>query len=315
MSFTLHFTELLLALIKGNTGLVDALNILSRKGIERQVSEIAHTLLIFMKRGFGFSESLKLIHKGKVYFNSMYITLIAAAELTGSIDNVLEQIANDLLRKKQAAEIAFNIMIYPVIVILTAITGTVLLIFKGMPLFIAGGYISGEIISKTVNGIIIAGIVLFSGGAALFIAYFRIFFLDSNEYRIFYMMDFLLKNNVTMLDTLTQCIIGINNAKYAAALESIKKDIINGAPFSKAFCKLPKLSPYVTAWLSVADMHGNVVEICGNITKYYEKEEIKKREVFTRLIEPTVILLTGSYLIILILTVIMPILTLAGGII
>ena len=35
MKATLHFTELLLALIKGNTGLVDALHILARYFLKR----------------------------------------------------------------------------------------------------------------------------------------------------------------------------------------------------------------------------------------------------------------------------------------
>ena len=315
MSVTLHFTELLLALIKGNTGLVDALHILSREGIEKPVRESAEALLVLMKRGRGFSESLHLIQNRMVYFNPMYITLIAAAELTGAVDNVLEQIAKDLQRKKQAGENAFNIMIYPAVVILIAIAGTILLIFKGMPLFIAGGFLSGDILTKAANGIITAGIVLLLGGIALFYAYFRIFYHDSNEFRIFYMMDFLLQNKVTMLDALDQCINSMNHNRYSSTLITVKNDIINGIPFSKAFSKLTCLSAYVTAWLSVADMHGNIGEICGNIRKYYSRKDDKKREVFTRLIEPSVILLTGLYLLIIILNVIMPVLTLAGGII
>ena len=295
--------------------MIDALFILSRDGIERRVKESAKALLLLMKRGLGFSESLHLIQNRMVFFNTMYITLIAAAELTGAIDNVLEQIAGDLKRRKQAADNAFNIMIYPVIVIIIAVTGTVLLIFKGMPLFMESGFISGDIITKAVNGIISAGSILLIGGVVLFTAYFKVFYKDSNEFRIFYMMDFLLQNNVTVIDALDQCIKSMNNTRYLRSLLKIKKDIINGIPFSQAFSKLPRITPYAAAWLSVADKHGNIGEICGNIKKYYAGKEAKKREVFTRLIEPAVIFLTGSYLLILILTVIMPILTLTGGII
>ena len=315
ISATLHFTELLLALIRGSTSLADALHILSRNEIEKPVRESAQALLVFMKRGRGFSESLYQIKNRMVYFSPMYITLIAASELTGAVDNVLEQIAKDLQRRKKASENAFNVMLYPVIVILIAVAGTVFLIFKGMPLFIEGGFLSGDIIDKAVSGIITAGIILLFGGGALFAAYFRIFCLDSNEFRIFYMMDFLLRNNVTMLDALTQCITCMKDSNYTVALVNIKRDITNGVAFSRAFSKLPHLSPYVNAWLSVADKQGNIGEICGNIKKYYEREDAKRREVFTRLIEPSVIILTGSYLLIIILSVIMPILTLAGGII
>ncbi|MCL2243645.1 MAG: type II secretion system F family protein [Treponema sp.] len=315
MSATLQFTEILLALIKGNTGLIDALYILSQDGIEKQVRDCAKALLLLMKKGHGFSDSLHIIQNMKVHFNSMYITLIAAAELTGAIDKALEQIASDLQRKKMALEKAYNILIYPAIIIFIAASGTLMLIFKGMPLFIAGGILLEETITETVFGIITAGIVLLSGGIALFTAYFRIFYYDSYGFRIFYMMDFLLKNNITMIDALDQCIANIKNRKYSLNLKAIKREIVNGIPFSDAFGKLMKLPPYIKTWLSVADINGNAGEVCLNIKNYYEREDSKKREVFTRLIEPSVIILTGSYLLILILTVIIPILTLTGGLI
>jgi type II secretory pathway component PulF len=77
---------------------------------------------------------------------------------------------------------------------------------------------------------------------------------------------------------------------------------------------LPRLSPYITGWLEVADMHGNISEICNNIKNYYKQKDARKRELLSRLIEPAVIVLTGCYLLILILTVILPVLTYAGSI-
>ena len=314
MTATLHFIELLLALIKGNTGLVDALHILAREGIEKPVRKSAAVLLLLMKKGRRFSESLQFIKDEKVYFSPMYITLIAAAELTGTVDNVFERIADDLRRKQQASENAVNILMYPLVIIIIAITGTVLLIAKGMPIFIAGGFLSGGVLADAVNGIIAAGFVLLLGGTALFITYYRVFYLDSPEFRIFYMLDLLLQNNISLPDALSQCIAGMSNTKYGKALITIKKDIVSGVPFSRAFFTLPRLSPYVNGWLAVADMHGNVGEICGNIKDFYAKKDTRKRETFARLIEPAVIVLTGCYLLILILTVILPVLTYAGGI-
>jgi len=311
----LHFTELLLALLRGNTGLVDALHILAREGVEKPVRDTAIALLMVMKKGRKFSESLLLVTGGSVSFSSLYITLIAAAELTGTVDGVLERILGDLRRKRQAVETAINILIYPSIIIVIAVTGTILLIAKGMPLFIAAGILSGGVLKSAVGGIMSAGIVLLLGGTALFSVYFRVFYFDSPEFSIFYMLDFLLQSNVSLLDAITQCIAGMNGTKYGNVLISVKKDIACGIPFSRAFRALPRLSPYVTGWLAVADMHGNISEICGNIKDFYAQRDARKREIFTRLIEPAVIVLTGSYLLIIILTVILPVLTYAGGII
>ena len=176
LSSTLHFTELLSALLKGKTSLVDALYILAREGIERPVRDTAIAILATMKKGKGLSESLRLIRKGKVYFEPLYLTLIAAAELTGSIEAVLDRILMDLRRKLRAKENVVNILIYPAIIVLLAIGGTVMIIIKIIPFFISGGFVSNDVVSNAIIGITIAGLVLLSGGAALFISYFKIFY-------------------------------------------------------------------------------------------------------------------------------------------
>ncbi|MDR1506807.1 MAG: type II secretion system F family protein [Treponema sp.] len=312
---TLHFTELLLSLLKGSTGLVDALHILSRDGIEKDVRESAVELLLIMKRGRGFSDSLRAIKNGRVFFNPLYSTLITAAELTGNIQSVLERILNDLQRKQKARDNVLSILLYPAAIVFIAIAGTILIIVKGLPFFIQGGFLSGDVLQNAITGILVAGTVLLSGGGTLFFFYFKIFYFDSPEFRIFYLLDFLVKSNIPLVDALAQCIVSIGNTKYSAALVSVKKDISSGVPFSTAFAKTKLFSPYVLGWLSVADTQGDIALICGNISGYYAGKDSKHRELASRLIEPAVIIVTGIYLLIIMLTVILPILTYAGGVI
>ncbi|MDR0475326.1 MAG: type II secretion system F family protein [Treponema sp.] len=311
---TLHFSELLLVLLKGKTGLIDALHVMSREGIEQQVRDSAGSLLIMMKKGKSFSESLRNMKDGKVVFEPLYITLIVAAELTGDIKTVLERIVIDLKRKLRAKENAGNIMIYPAIIILLAVAGTIVLISRGLPLFISNGILSENVALNAKAGIGIAGAVMLSGGSALFIAYFRIFNDDSAEFRIFYLLDFLLRSNVSLLEAFAHCIASVGNTKYGSALVTAKKEIASGIAFSAAFSKIKHFSPYVAGWLSVADVQGNFNEICGNIGDYYALQDKKLREIAEKLIEPAIIVLTGIYVLIIMVTVVLPILTYAGGV-
>ena len=309
---TLHFSELLLTLLKGKTSLADSLRILAGEGIEKQVRDSAVSLLAAMKKGKGLSESLRII-QGKVFFEPLYLTLIAAAELTGNVEDVLERIVSDLRRKQRAKENVINILIYPSIIVLVAIAGTIAIIVKGMPFFISGGLVSAGVISDAKTGIAIAGMVLLSGGGVLFTVYFRLFGNDSPAFRIFYLLDFLLRSNVTLPEALSHCVTSLVPTKYGRALVSIKKDIASGISFSQAFAKIRFFPPYVTGWLSVANTNGNAGEICGNIKNYYGRKDDKARETAAKLIEPAVIVLTGLYVLIIMLTVILPILTYAGG--
>jgi type IV pilus assembly protein PilC len=309
----LRFTELLFTLLNGKTSLFSSLCILARNGVERGVRDSAVSLLSSMKKGKGFSESLRHPEGGKVFFAPLYLTLISAAELAGSLEAVLERIIIDLRRKQAARENAVNILIYPAIIVFLAVAGTVALIVKGMPLLIAEGFISANVAQDAKTGIGIAAFVLLSGGSTLFIIYFKIFYNDSPEFRIFYLLDFLLRSNVTLPEALSHCVVSMRGTKFRKALIEIKRDIAQGVKFSSAFGRINYFSPYVRGWLSVADTYGSLAEISGYIRDYFEQRDRKIREIASRLMEPAVIVLTGSYVLILMITVVLPILTYTGG--
>ena len=311
---TQHFAELLLTLLKGKTSLLDAIGILSREGIEKPVRESASLLMAIMKKGKGFSECLRILNGGKVFFEPLYLSLIAAAELTGSIEAVLERVVADLQRKRRARENAVNILIYPAMIVLLAVAGTVAIIAKGMPLFISAGLLSPAALSDAKQGIAAAGAVLLAGGSVLFTVYFKIFNNDSPETKIFYLLALLLENNVALVDALSQCIINVGQNKYGSVLVAVKKDITSGKSFSGSFAKTKLFSAYILGWLSIADKRGDLNEICGKITEHYVHKDEKKRETAAKLIEPAVILLVGIYVLIIMVTVVLPILSYTGGI-
>jgi len=312
-SVALRFTELLLTLLKGKTSLPDSLQILARDGIEKGIRDIAVSLLSSMKKGKGFSESLRCLESGRVFFPPLYLTLISAAELAGNLETVLERIMGDMRRKQVARENAVNILIYPAIIVFLAVAGTIALVVRGMPLLISEGFLSFDVLQDAKIGIGIAALVLLSGGGVLFFVYYKIFYGDSPEFRIFYLLDFLLKSNVTLTEAISHCVLGMSGTKFRKALIMIKKEISQGVSFSSAFGKIRLFSPYVRGWLSVVDMHGDFCEISGNIRDYFERRDSKTREVAARLIEPAVIVLTGSYVLIIMITVVLPILTFTGG--
>jgi len=311
---TLYFSEMLLSLLKGKTSLMDALHILSREGIESPVKNYAVSLLAIMKKGKNLTESLHLIKNDKVHFDPLYLSLITAAEATGNIDEVLERIVYDMQRKKKEKENVQSALIYPIIIILIAIIGTIIILTVGLPLFVQGGLLKADVLQDAIEGIILAGLVLLAGGSLLFIVFYRIFYHDSPEYSIFYILDFMLRSNIKLLQALSYCIISINNTKYGKALVMIKNDVTSGVPFSAAFAKIKYFSSYITGWLSIADKNGNIIEICGSIKAYYEQKDKNRRAIAARLMEPAIILLTGLYILIIMMTVVLPILTYAGGI-
>jgi type IV pilus assembly protein PilC len=133
------------------------------------------------------------------------------------------------------------------------------------------------------------------------------------EFRIFYLLSFLLEGNITIPDALSQCITGMGESKQGRALVAIKKEIASGTRLSQAFARSAVFSSYVSGWLAIADESGNIGEACRNISAYYQKRDAQIRHIASKCIEPAFIIVTGIYLLILIQSVILPILTHAGG--
>ncbi|MDR1803608.1 MAG: type II secretion system F family protein [Treponema sp.] len=308
-----RFLELLLTLLKEKTSLFDSLYILARDGVDKAVRDIAVSVLSSMKKGKSFSESLRRLKSGRVFYSPVYLTLISAAELAGSLETVLERVISDLRRLQAARDNAVNVLIYPAIIVLLAVAGTIALIVKGMPLLISDGFLSAGVVQDAKTGIGIAALVLLSGGGALFVVYYRIFYRETPEFRIFYLLDFLLHSNVALPEALSHCVVSMEGTKFSKALIAIKKDIAQGVSFSSAFGRIKQFSPYVRGWLSVAASRGSLNEVTGSIRDYFDNRDSKTRETAARLMEPAVIVLTGSYVLIIMVTVVLPILTFTGG--
>ncbi|GHV88912.1 type IV pilin biogenesis protein [Spirochaetia bacterium] len=313
-SRTIQFVDMLHSLVKGNTGLVDALHILAGKGIDPAVRICAQKIRAVMEKGRSFSDGLEAVSGGAVYFAPLYRTLINAAENTGTINTVLEVILADLKRKQQARENLLGVMVYPAIIITIAFAGTLVLLFKGIPMFIEAGLVTEAVVDSAVSGIAAAGIFLFITGGVLFAVYYQIFGRDSPENKVFYLLSFLLQNNISVHDALSQCIASVGVSKHGKALVSIKKDNESGVRLPEAFGKHPVFPAYISGWLAIAGENGNMAGVCGTIYAHFQERDARVRAIAAKCIEPAIIIITGIYLLIVIQAVILPILTRAGGI-
>jgi type II secretory pathway component PulF len=310
---TLRFVEMLNALVESDVSLIDALHILFQNDRRKEIRSVCGSILQNMKRGLGFSDSIGVLAGNRLYFPHLYRILLKAAEITGSLDFALENILRDLKRRQKAQEALAAVMVYPAIIVAIAFAGTMALAFKGIPLFEASGFIPGAMLAGAVRGIVWAGVFLLLCGSILFAVYFHIFGRDSPEYRIFSLISLLLQGNVSLADALSHCISSMERSKYARALVSVKRDLAVGTKLSQAFAQTSLFPSYVTGWLSVADESGSLGNSFINITDHLARQDENKRAVASKCIEPAVIIITGVYLLLLIVNVVMPLLTSIGG--
>jgi len=308
--------EMLITLLQGGTTLSESLRVLCGEGIPAFVRRNAMILLDAMREGCGLSSAFSRIGKipgTGLRFSKIHISLISAAEVTGSLLPVLLDINDDLNRRSKARETFLSAMIYPSLVILIAFIGTILLYVKGIPLFIQNGMISESVMDSVFWGLLVAIGFLFLAGIFIVLFFNHVFNGESCEYTIFYSLSFLLRRGISLPDAITQCVSGIMNDKAKRALFAIKRNLCEGVLLSKSFQNTGFFDPFVTGWIGIADDNGNAISIFEKITEYYRQKDDKFRAAIARMIEPCIIVIAGIYLLILTQTIIMPILTYSGG--
>lgn len=313
---TQAFIDMLLTLLEGENSLSKSLEILTRSGILFSIRRTALGILEAMRQGLSFSSAIEIISKdkkAKVFFSHLYITLISSAEKTGCLISVLSDINAIFIRKKQNRELLITVLIYPFIIIFIACTGTLLILFIAIPFFIQQGMTSIIAAESAVRGCIYSGLFLLISGFVLLCICRHFFETESVEFRIFYILKLLLMAEISLQIALSQCIENFGISKAGRALVTIKHDINSGVPLSRAFENSGFFSPFVIGWLTITDDRGEAVKIFENLSNYYRKKDQRNREILSRFIEPVVITMTGIYILIIVQTSILPILTRVGG--
>jgi type IV pilus assembly protein PilC len=304
---------MLFTLLGGNTNLIDAVNVLSGREIEKPLRETAAKVMGVLKKGGGFAEALAYASGKVLVFPERYRGLIRSAEKTGRVDAALARIAGDLRRKMKARETITAAMMYPVTVAIIALSGTIVLIYRGIPFFAESGILSGAFLSRAVASVIFAGIYLFAAGVLLTFTCYKLFIRESACFSIFYELSFLLEGDISLPEALTSCITTAGENKWGRALALVKRDIISGGRVAAAFEGTGIFPAYITGWLNIGDKNGEIKTVCRRIAEYYLARDERRREIVIRCMEPLFIAITGIYLLILIQGVVLPILTRAGG--
>jgi type II secretory pathway component PulF len=307
---------MLLSLLRGGMTLSDSLHILAGNEMRREVQSASILLLRLLRTGSTFSVALGQlisVQRRDFSFSKMHLSLLAAAELTGSLDTALEDIVIDLRRRIKASEMLASVLVYPCIVISIAFMGTLLLYIKGIPLFLANGLMSADVVDSAVRGTMLSGVFLLTCGCAMLYLFNTVISRDSDLSSVFYTLSFLMKRGIVLDEALSQCVDCVRNTKTQRALVIIRKNIREGMSVSVSFRQTEQFPPFVSGWMEIANGNGSTADVFTNLARFYHDKDEKLREITMRLVEPCFIVITGIYLLIIIETVILPVLVFAGG--
>lgn len=336
----LSFTQTMSSLLCTNISLQNALKIESEIESNKKNKRLCLDLLKNIKEGFLLSETMK---KYPHFFNAFYISLVSIGEETGSLVSVFEKLALYLKTKKERETKVIQSLLYPAIVLFSAIVVIMIVVFFVFPqmeeIFSVFAH-EAEVIKKQIlkikaNIFFIFGSFVFIFLAALIIKYLRKksikvrFFTDSfllkipvirkiiiiNQTTDFaFAMKLLIESHFTFSQSMKQAAQVLSNEKYKLAILSINEEIVKGRSVGECFEQYKLLPSYLNTWIKVSEYNGDVKGVFSQIYDYYSKENTNIVNGIVIILEPLFTILTGLIVLLIISQFVIPIFRLMGEI-
>lgn len=280
--------------------------------LSRRDAEAASHVLSSLREGNSLSTALRIYPE---LFPSHYMLLITAAEQTGSLVSAMEFINAEEERRSECRQIVKSASIYPLVVIVFVILGTLLLFAFG------GQYVTALVPADSLEvyrhdaivGVEVAGLML---ACYLFVFAVITRHIIGNSVRddmcrnLAYMTKAGYRINQAVSLTLPSLPLG---SKESEALMKIVYRLREGVDVVKAFSESLLFEPEHIIQLELAEIHGSCAEAFERIERQVERTVTKRRETFQHLVEPLLLTGVACYVLMILQSVVMPLLTQFGG--
>jgi type II secretory pathway component PulF len=329
----INFTDHLATSIGAGTPLQEALESYVEPGDKK--SEIIDTINKDIQRGKKLSEAMA---KHPEVFSSLYIALVQAGEISGSLSEILEYLANELRREYEFVQRVKSAMLYPFIVLSVSVVVVVIVLGVILPKIIEitknfGGDLPtitkvvvkfSELLSIFALPLSLSAIVLIVLGIYIFRNPTVKQTINSKLIKLplvgliirqFILARFLrivggcIRYGIQLPKAFELSGSVVDNILYKNACENINKKIIRGQKLSSAFADEDKLlfPSIISRTIRGGEKTGKVDVGLLRLSSYYETEVDRNLKRLTDLIEPAMIIALGILVALIAISVIAPI--------
>ncbi len=334
----LNFTSQLAVMIRAGISIRSAI-----EGIHDQVENVKFKAMLGqikkdVESGKNFSDALMRYPK---VFSPLYINMVKASELSGGFSRMLDRIAGYQLQQIETASMVKGAMIYPGIIgtmavgttifLLTFVLPRFLVIFKGKEAALpAPTKFLMALSNFMVNYwyILVIGLVAGIWGFVLMlktdwgrlwwdkmkltVPLFKKLFRALYISRGLHTMGQLINAGVPMLDTLAITAEISGNSLYKRMWRAVYSAVKQGKKISLPLQKSPLLPRSVVQMISAGEESGKLGEVLDEVSDFYSRELKSVIKAVTAMIEPLMIVLMGSVVGFIAMSIILPIFKLSA---
>lgn len=276
-------------------------------------------------------------------FNKIYISLVAAGEVSGTLDKSLERLATQQEKDAELISKVRGAMVYPLIVLvvmggvvtfmLVKVMPQVKELYAGLgsgaqlPLVTRAMLLVSDIMTKYWYILVIVAVI----GGFFFSRWARTLggkrVVDRMKMRApalgplfmkMYMARFartgatLVASGVPLIQVLEITSDSINNFHIEASLHRAIEKVKGGKALSDTLTNDPNFLTLVPDMLRIGEQSGAIEQMLSKTADYYEKEVDNQVKTISTIIEPIMMVLLGVIAFIIVAAVLLPIYSLAG---
>jgi type IV pilus assembly protein PilC len=333
------FTRQLATLINAGLPLAQSLRTLAEQTPNKRFVAIINEIISSIEGGNSLGESFAA-HPD--VFNDVYLALIAAGEVSGTLDEALEHIADQQEKDAEIVNKVRGALVYPMIVMVVIIGVVGFMLFTVVPQ-IERLY---EDLNKELP--IVTAILVSASKFAInfwwlllliFIAmgYFLKRYIDTDAgrkmwdtfkinvpmfgglFRKLYMARFtrtgqtLMATGVPMLEMLRISSRAVNNVPVAEAIMRSADKVKGGKSLSGSLKKEEVILPLVPQMISIGEQSGGIDKMMGKAASYYENELDNTIRSISTAIEPILMVVLAVVAGLMVMAILLPVYGLIGN--
>ena len=326
-------TRQLSTLLGANTPLVESIDITAKQMSNKNLVYVLLNLKDEIIQGNRLGNAMK---KFPGVFSDTYISMVSAGDASGNLDSVFGKLADYLEESASIRQKVISALTYPLILIGFSVTVIISLLVFVLPNVVNQFIKAGAelpLITKLLLGIsnnILLILFLISMTLFLFftiyknitknddrkaeihkkilkIPFFGNFILNSELERFSSTMELLISSGSNLDVALFECSKVFNNKFLSMNILKARMDVIEGKDFITSLKSAEIFPDIFTQLIASGYKSGNLANMFNKVSQYMKAEIETKRSVFLSLLEPIVIILMGSFIMLVVLAILIPI--------
>jgi type IV pilus assembly protein PilC len=315
----MNFSRQAASFLRAGIPILDALTVFAEDNANRKMVEVLDDVRRSLRSGSSFAGALA---RHRRVFPDYYVSMVRSAELTGRLDDVLDQLASYMERDLDARRRIKSALTYPTVVVVMAIMAVIVLAgwvlpkFQGLfdeldadlPLttrillgftdFVSAAW---PFIVATVVGIVVMAFGIIGGGwgkrrrdgmllrLPAFGELLRFIVVE----RFCRVLSAMVRAGVPLPDALSVASDSTNNRVFQEKLTVVREEMVRGSGLARPLAESGLFPAAVKQMVRVGEGTGTLDQQLESAAGFYERELGYRLKRFTDLFEPVIILVVG----------------------